>query len=214
MKLANGAGPSATLWNFHFQLSKHCAVSVNKRRAHLLYFRAPKMKLSLFFTSLLASRIGAFTVLQQPSSVHSNTALNLFGSGAKGGGGGGGENKGPGMMDQLAMFKKAQEMAQKKKKLDEELQAMPFEGVAADGKVKVSFKYVPNTNPMDPNPEYEPVSFDFDDAFFDSSSPEELSAAAKEAFDNGIENTNKAVAEKYAVLQTDLMEAFGQKPQQ
>lgn len=117
-------------------------------------------------------------------------------------------------MDQLAMFKKAQEMAQKKKKLDEELQAMPFEGVSADGKVKASFKYVPNTNPMDPNPEYEPVNFDFDDDFFESSSPEELAAAAKEAIQSGIDNTNKAVAEKYSVLQTDLMAAFGQKPQE
>lgn len=169
------------------------------------------MKLSLFFTSLLVSQVGAFTVPQPSSVSSSSTSLNLFGSGAKGGGG---ENKGPGMMDQLAMFKKAQEMAQKKKKLDEELQTMPFEGIAADGKVKVIFKYVPNMNPMDPNPEYEPASFDFDDEFFDSSSPEELSAAAKEAFDNGIESTNKAVAEKYSVLQSDLMEAFGQTPPQ
>jgi hypothetical protein len=31
---------------------------------------------------------------------------------------------------------------------------------------------------------------------------------------NAIENTNNAVGEKYAVLQTDLMEAFGGSPPQ
>jgi hypothetical protein len=30
---------------------------------------------------------------------------------------------------------------------------------------------------------------------------------------DGIENTNRALTEKYAVLQSDLMEAFGQKKQ-
>jgi hypothetical protein len=166
------------------------------------------MKFSLLIASLLASQgaVTAFTA-NLPASVSSSTStsLNLFGSG----GADKGEKK-PGMMDQLGMFKKAQEMAQKKQKLDEELKQMAFEGVAADGKVKASFKYVPISNPMDPNPDYEAVKFEFDDAFFESATPEELSEAVKECVLNGIENTNLAVAEKYAVLQSDLMAAFGQ----
>jgi DNA-binding protein YbaB len=132
--------------------------------------------------------------------------LNLFGSGNKGGDA---KGAGAGMMDQLAMFKKAQEMASKKKEMDAELAMMSFEGIGADGKVKAAFKYVPNTNPMDPNPDYDAQSFEFDDDFFESSSPEDIAAAVKEAILNGIETTNTAVAEKYAVLQKDLMEAFG-----
>jgi hypothetical protein len=46
-------------------------------------------------------------------------------------------------MDQLALFKKAQEMAQKKKQLDEELRKMDFTGTGADGKVKGAFKFIP-----------------------------------------------------------------------
>jgi hypothetical protein len=166
------------------------------------------MKFSLLIASLLASpsAVSAFTAnLPASVSTSTSTSLNLFGSG--------GANKGekkPGMMDQLGMFKKAQEMAQKKAKLDEELTLMNFEGVGADGKVKASFKYVPISNPMDPNPDYEAIKFEFDDAYFESATPEELSAAVKECVLNGIENTNTAVAEKYAVLQTDLMAAFGQ----
>ena len=113
------------------------------------------------------------------------------------------------MMDQLAMFKKAQEMAQKKKELDNELSQMSFVGSSSNGKVKGNFKYVPNTNPMDPNPEYEPQNFEFDDEFYASASPEELSDAIKEAILNGIEVTNNAASEKYSVLQADLMAAMG-----
>lgn len=112
-------------------------------------------------------------------------------------------------MDQMAMFKKAQEMAGKKKKLDEELQKMSFVGESSNGNVKGTFKYVPVSNPMDPNPDYEAVSFEFDDAFFESATPTELAASAKSAIENGIEKTNMAVAEKYATLQADLMEALG-----
>jgi len=161
------------------------------------------MKSSLFLASLLASA-SAFTVQQSVSS-SSATSLNLFGGGNKEG-----EKKGPGMMDQLAMFKKAQEMAQKKQKLDEELKQMTFEGTAADGKVKATFKYVPVSNPMDPNPDYEATLFEFDDDFYESSSPEKIAESIKAAVVDGITNTNTAVAEKYAVLQGDLMEAFGQ----
>jgi hypothetical protein len=136
-----------------------------------------------------------------------STQCNLFGSGG-GGGTKDGERKGPGMMDQLAMFKKAQEMATKKKKLDEELQKMTFTG-ENPGKVSGTFKYVPIANPMDPNPDYEAVSFDWDESFFESASPAELSEAAQTAILRGIEQTNLAVAEKYATLQADLMQALG-----
>ena len=115
------------------------------------------------------------------------------------------------MMDQLAMFKKAQEMSSKKKKLDEELSKETFVGESANGKVKGNFKFVPIMNPLDPNPDYEAKSFEFDDEFFESSTPEELSESVKECVLSGIEKTNVAVAEKYAVLQSDLMEAFAQK---
>ncbi len=74
------------------------------------------------------------------------------------------------MMDQLAMFKKAQEVAQKKAALDKELQEEDFQGTAADGKVTAKFKYVPIKNPMDPNPDYELVDLSLDDAFFEESS--------------------------------------------
>jgi YbaB/EbfC DNA-binding family len=139
------------------------------------------------------------------SASSASSALHLFGSPKDG------EKKGPGMMDQLAMFKKAQEMAQKKQKMDEELKKMEFSGSGADGKVTGTFKYVPISNPMDPNPDYECTAFTFDQAYYDAASPEELSEAVKAAVVDGIANTNLAVAEKYAVLQEDLLEAFGQK---
>lgn len=164
------------------------------------------MKLSLFLTSLLASQASAFAP-QQSTRASSITSLNLFG----GNKGGGGDAKGPGMMDQLAMFKKAQEMASKKKEMDAELSKLDFEGTGADGKVKAIFKYIPSMNPMDPNAEYDPQSFDFDDEYFESASTEDLGAAIKEAIMDGVEKTNNAVAEKYAVLQADLMEAFQKK---
>jgi len=98
------------------------------------------MKVAVVFSILLAHG-SAFAPSQTASSLRSSsattTALNLFGTPKDG------EKKGPGMMDQLAMFKKAQEMAQKKQKLDEELKKMDFTGSAEDGKVTGTFKYVP-----------------------------------------------------------------------
>jgi len=157
---------------------------------------------------VLVAQTSAFA----PSSRHQSTssALHLFGGGDKKGGDAA-KAGGPGMMDQLAMFKKAQEMAQKKKKLDDDLMKMDFVGQSDNGKVKGHFKYVPISNPMDPNPDYEAVKFDFDDEFYESSSPSEIAAAVKAAINNGIEITNQAVAEKYQTLQADLMEAFAKK---
>jgi hypothetical protein len=93
------------------------------------------MKTFVLF-SLLLSQSSSFTPSNKVAS-RPTTALGLFGNPKDG------DSKGPGMMDQLAMFKKAQEMAQKKKQLDEELKKMDFTGKGADGKVTGSFKFVP-----------------------------------------------------------------------
>lgn len=168
------------------------------------------MKLSVFgIVALAAPSALAFAPSLTTSSPPSSTALHLFGGKKEGEGGGPG-----GMMNQLAMFKKAQEVAQKKKKLDEELMAESFEAEAADGKVKATFKYVPVANPMDPNPDYEAVNFAFDEEYYESTSPEDLAKACQEVVKSGIEVINKAVSEKYAVLQKDLVEAFGGGGQQ
>ncbi|KAL7578335.1 hypothetical protein ACA910_012741 [Epithemia clementina (nom. ined.)] len=183
--------------------------------------RVLNIRVVAFLLAASASVTAAFSTLGRPQThafspsmkKGSSSALYLFGGG--GGGGGDAAKKGPGFMDQLAMLKKAQEIAQKRGKLDEELKKMSFVGESANGKVKATFKYVPATNPMDPNPDYEAIKFDFDDEFFASATPEELSAAIKECIVNGIDSTNKAVAEKYSVLQGDLAEALGSlKPKQ
>ena len=159
--------------------------------------------MKIFQLALLIAAANAFTVA--PQNGRTATSLNLFGGKKEGG-----DKKGPGFMDQMAMFKKAQEMASKKQKLDAELQQEVFTGEGADGKVVVSLKFVPVKNPMDPNPDYEPTGFDFDSEWYDAASPEDISAAVTESLKDGITKTNNKVAEKYAVLQTDLMEALGQ----
>jgi DNA-binding protein YbaB len=142
-----------------------------------------------------------------PSSSHATTttSLNLFGQGNKDGA----KKGGPGMMDQLAMFKKAQEVAQKKQALDKELQEMDFKVTAAGGGVSAVFKYVPIKNPMDPNPDYEMVTLEFDDDYYESVSPEDLSKDIMAAYRSGVEETNKAVMEKYQSLTKDLGEVLG-----
>ena len=167
--------------------------------------------MKIFQLALLVTAANAFSVSNNAAATttssgrsRTTTSLNLFGGKKEGG-----ENKAPGFMDQMQMFKKAQEMASKKQKLDEELQKETFEGLGAEGKVKATYKFVPVKNPMDPNPDYDPVNFEFDDDFFESASPEKLSAAVEDSIKDAIIKTNARVAEKYAVLQTDLMEALG-----
>ncbi len=161
--------------------------------------------LALSFLWTLGS-ISAFTP-QPASTQHSATSsqLHLFGGGAKKDG----EKKGPGMLDQLAMLKKAQEMAQKKNKLDQELAAVDFEGSSADGNVKAVFKYIPSKNPMDPTPEYDAVSFEFNDEWFEGASTEDLGTAVKEAIMDGITAVNQGVELKYEVLKGDIAATFG-----
>lgn len=167
------------------------------------------MQFILFTVSLLLIQQSMASAFLSPAAKMSvTTSLNLFGGG---GGKDSGAAKQPGMMDQLAMFKKAQEIATKKRKLDEELQKMTFEASSSNDNVKVTMKYIPVTNPMDPNPEYESTNFDFNDEYFASVSTEELSEDIKNAIMKGIETVNQNVAEKYATLQSDLMEALGGK---
>ena len=162
------------------------------------------MKFSTISLLLALGATDAFA--PQPSSTQHSTRLNLFG-----GGGDKGAKKGPGggMMDQLAMFKKAQEVAKKKQTLDQELAKEEYVGTAVDGKVKATFKFIPGAGMMDPNPSYEATGFDFDDDWFEASSPEEISAAVKESIDDGIAITNKSVEEKYKVLQESLAGMMG-----
>mmetsp|Transcript_24049 Transcript_24049/g.51129 ORF Transcript_24049/g.51129 Transcript_24049/m.51129 type:complete len:164 (+) Transcript_24049:110-601(+) len=158
------------------------------------------MKISVF---VAAMAIGGATAFAPNPTITSSSAsqLNLFGGGSKDG-----EAKGPGggMMDQLAMFKKAQEMAQKKQKLDQELASESYSGSAADGKVTVSCSFSPSKNPMDPQPDYKATGFDFDADWYEAASPEDLSTAVKEALMDGIDKTNEAVKEKYKLLEEDL----------
>lgn len=114
------------------------------------------------------------------------------------------------MMDQLAMFKKAQEVAQKKAALDKELAAEDFTGTAAEGKVTAHFQYVPIKNPMDPNPDYELTKLEVDDGFFEEASPEDLSSAIKAAYEDGVDACNKAVMKKYETLTAELGQVFGE----
>jgi DNA-binding protein YbaB len=170
------------------------------------------MKLSIAAALVLAlGSANAFApVASHPKSTIStftSQQLHLFGGGNKGGDGG--AKKGPGMMDQLSMFKRAAEMAQKKQKLDTELAAETFEGVGADGKVKALCKFVPSKNPMDPQPEFETTSFEFDDKWYENATPEELSAAVMEALKDGTEKTSLAMAEKYKALEEDLKAVMG-----
>jgi hypothetical protein len=163
---------------------------------------------------LVSQSTFAFTVVPRSTTLlphQSRTTLNLFGGGNKDKSGVAGSS-GPGMMDQLAMFKKAQEIATKKRKLDEDLQKLSFVGTSKDGiNVKVTMKYVPVTNPLDPNPEYESIKFDFEDEYYNSVNVDDLAKDIQDAILNGIESTNKMVAEKYSTLQSDLMEALGGK---
>lgn len=70
--------------------------------------------------------------------------------------------------------------------------------------------YQPGTNPMDPNPDYVPSAFTFDESWFESASPQDIGVGCKEAIIEGINVVNLAVGEKYKDLQGDLMEALGQ----
>eukprot|EP00558_Chaetoceros_sp_UNC1202_P007228 CAMPEP_0197247488 /NCGR_PEP_ID=MMETSP1429-20130617/29226_1 /TAXON_ID=49237 /ORGANISM="Chaetoceros sp., Strain UNC1202" /LENGTH=173 /DNA_ID=CAMNT_0042708405 /DNA_START=69 /DNA_END=590 /DNA_ORIENTATION=- len=157
------------------------------------------MKLSILSTVLLISSASAFAPSIN-SSPASSTSLNLFG-GKKEGGEGGGMG---GMMDQLAMFKKAQEIAKKKADLDKDIAAMDIIGSAADGKIKVTVQYVPAQLPVNPSPGYDTTSIDIDEEYLAGVSSEDLSAALVDALRDGETSATKIVAEKYQSLDKEL----------
>jgi DNA-binding protein YbaB len=164
------------------------------------------MKISILSTALLLTCANAFA----PSSttqITSTTSLNLFG-GKKEGGDEGGNPMG-GMMDQLAMFKKAQEIAKKKATLDEEIAAMDIIGSAADGKIKITVQYVPAQLPVNPSPGYDATNIDIDEDYLNEVSTEDLNAALVEAIRSGETKANEVVAEKYKSLEAEMSGILG-----
>ena len=169
------------------------------------------MKLSVCTSVLLVASATAFS----PSSVGrsatcstaaaaSSSALHLFGGGNKGDG----EAKGPGagMMDQLAMFKKAQEVASKKKELDKELQQTDIVGLAAEDKIKVTVKYIPAQLPANPNPGYDVVAIDIDEGYLADVACEDLNEALVEGIRAAETKAMQITAEKYQALQDDMQQ--------
>ena len=120
-----------------------------------------------------------------------------------------------GMMDQLAMFKKAQELAKKKQDLDKELMSMDIVGVSdTEGNIKVSIKYIPAQLPMNPTPGYDAVNVQIKDEYFNEASAEELGEALVVAIRDGETRANLAVAEKYKILEAELGSLMGGAMQQ
>ena len=160
------------------------------------------MKLSLCSAALLVASASAFSPSISRSS-SSSSALHLFGGGNKGEGG---AAKGPGMMDQLAMFKKAQEVAKKKADLDKELQQTDIVGAAADDKIKVTVKYVPAQLPVNPNPGYDVVAIDIDEGYLADVACDDLNEALVDGIRAAETKATEMVAEKYQALQNDMAE--------
>mmetsp|Transcript_48946 Transcript_48946/g.72766 ORF Transcript_48946/g.72766 Transcript_48946/m.72766 type:complete len:174 (-) Transcript_48946:358-879(-) len=146
--------------------------------------------------------------VRSPVATDSKTQLFLFG-GKKDGG-----EKKPGMMDQIAMLKKAQEVASKKMAMDKELAKEDHVGSGADGKVKVTIKYIPPP-PMQ-QPGYDGSAVDIDEDYLASATSEELSAAVAEAIKDGYQLASTAVTQKMAELTVELGKMMGemQKPQE
>ena len=159
---------------------------------------------TLFLTATTAT---AFSTSRTPATLHqSSTSLNLFGSKPKGEGD---AAKQPGMMDQLAMFKKAQELAQKKKALDDELANETIVGTAADGNIEVTIKYVPPQLPANPTPGYEAADVNINEEYLNEVSSEDLSAALVTAIRDGETKATARVGEKYKALEEDMKGIMG-----
>lgn len=160
---------------------------------------------TLFLTATTAT---AFSTSRTPATLHqSSTSLNLFGSKPKGEGDD--AAKQPGMMDQLAMFKKAQELAQKKKALDDELANETILGTAADGNIEVTIKYVPPQLPANPSPGYEAADVNINEEYLNEVSSEDLSAALVTAIRDGETKATARVGEKYKALEEDMKGIMG-----
>lgn len=170
------------------------------------------MKLSLAITAALVTGSSAFA----PTFVgKSTTALNLFGSGKKKeGDGAAGAGPMAGMAQQMELFKKAQEIAGKKKSIDAEVAKLDIIGKSENEKVTSTVKIIPGSNPMSPAPDFAVSSIDFDDEYFESASVEDLSAAVVESVRAGEKEAIEAMNEKYAVLANDLQGMMAAPPQE
>lgn len=134
----------------------------------------------------------------ESSIISSSTSLNLFGGSKEGA-----DKDKPGMMDQLKMLKKAQEVASKKMALDKELAKIDHVGTAADGKVSVTIKYVPGL-PMQ-QPSYDAAGIDIDEEYLKEVSSADLSESVAEAIQAGYKLATIATAERM----TELTEEMG-----
>ena len=164
------------------------------------------MKVSLLSTSLLIGSIQAFA--PNFAARTSTTQLNLFGGKKEGGDDSSGGGMG-GMMDQLAMFKKAQEIASKKNNLDKEIAEMEIIGSAADGNIKVTIQYIPAQMPTNPSPGYDAVNVNIDENYLEGASCEELGEALVNAIRDGETAATKIVGEKYKVLEEEMQAMMG-----
>ena len=154
------------------------------------------------------SRIGVKSNTNNIQTTTSTTSLNLFGSKPKDPNA---DKQGqqPGMMDQLAMFKKAQELAQKKNNLDKELAKEKIMGTAADGNIEITIQYVPPQLPISPSPGYEATDVNINEEYLKDVSAEDLSASLVEAIRNGEQTATEIVGEKYKALEEDMKAIMG-----
>ena len=150
------------------------------------------------------SRIG---VTSNTNIQTTSTSLNLFGSKPKDPNAD--KQQQPGMMDQLAMFKKAQELAQKKNNLDKELAKEKIIGTAADGNIEITIQYVPPQLPISPSPGYEATDVNINEEYLKDVTAEDLSASLVEAIRNGEQRATEIVGEKYKVLEEDMKAIMG-----
>mmetsp|Transcript_18862 Transcript_18862/g.40870 ORF Transcript_18862/g.40870 Transcript_18862/m.40870 type:complete len:198 (-) Transcript_18862:193-786(-) len=181
----------------------------NMTKLATLLLTATAATTALAFTTPLHLSHQQYTTTSSSSSSSTIvTSLNLFGSKNKDPAGGAAPS-GPGMMNQLAMFKKAQEIAQKKNALDQELAQEKITGTAADGKITVTIQYIPPQLPMNPTPGYDASGVDIDEEYLEGVSAEELSEALVEAIRDGEVKATEAVAEKYKSLEEDMKSIMG-----
>jgi len=107
------------------------------------------------------------------------------------------------------MFKKAQELAQKKKKLDDELANETIMGTAADGNIEITVKYIPPQLPANPTPGYEAAAVNINEEYLSQVSSEDLSVALVEAIRDGEKKATERVGEKYKELEEDMKGIMG-----
>lgn len=164
---------------------------------------------SILFAVVSSDNASAFTTTSSSRKTVvgscSSTSLHLFGSKPKAEG----SQQQPGMMDQLAMFKKAQELSQKKNEIDKELANEKIVGTSSDGNIMVTVKYIPPQLPVNPTPGYEAAEVDIDEAYLESVSAEELSASLVEAIRNGEVRAAELVGQKYKVLEEAMKSIMG-----